>query len=195
MSLATEIERVRERELAAKLNQGEAVLSAAIAEKIQPPAVELDDKTRALLKSFVDWCGARNVRYCPAKPATVAAYVFHQKDSAAILEILDAIEKLHDLHRLANPVQTAIVNVVLGHILKDEPPRSWTKEERREWWLLPPTVKAAISRRERDRERELRRAQNLAAELKKQLKTEGIPPSTTEKEQDHGATQNPQRQG
>ena len=66
MTLASELERARAQELAAKLNEGEAAVSAAIVQKIQPPAVELDDKARELLAPFVEWCARNNVRRCAA---------------------------------------------------------------------------------------------------------------------------------
>ncbi len=44
-----------------------------------------------------------------------------------------------------------------------DPPRSWDKDEKEEWALLPASVRAAITRRENDRDKELRRLQNKAA--------------------------------
>jgi hypothetical protein len=186
MTLAAEIQRANQQELAAKLNEGEAALSAAIVQKIQPPAVELDDKARALLAPFVEWCTRNNVRRCAAKAATVAAFVLDQAASRTtpehILATLGAIELLHDLHRLSNPVQTQIVHAVLGQIVKDPAPRSWTKDEQRDWPLLPPTIKAAIARRERERDTYLRKIQTELADLKKQLKPDEPKAVTTQKE-------------
>ena len=185
MTLASELERARAQELAAKLNEGEAAVSAAIVQKIQPPAVELDDKARELLAPFVEWCARNNVRRCAAKPATVAAFVLHQVGEGAtpenIFATLGAIELLHDLHRLSNPVQTQIVHAVLGQIVKEPAPRSWTKVESRDWWALPPAIKAAIGRRQRETETTLRRLQNEVAELRKQ-KTEAAASAKIEKE-------------
>jgi hypothetical protein len=45
-------------------------------------------------------------------------------------------------------------------------PRLWRKEEQLLFAALPQDIQQIIARRERDRERELRRLQNLVAELK-----------------------------
>ena len=53
-----------------------------------------------------------------------------------------------------------------------EPPRSWTKEEKEAFKLLPPDKQASIADRERKREAEIRRGQNEAAEIRKAAEAE-----------------------
>jgi hypothetical protein len=113
----------------------------------------------------------------------VAAFCLEQAtlgvDPQQIMAQLGAIEKSHDKFNLPNPVRTAVVDIVLEQIVKSEPPRSWNKDEKAEWAKLPARVRDAISRHEKDRDRELRRLQNQAAENRrhdgaaKPIKTEG----------------------
>ena len=50
-----------------------------------------------------------------------------------------------------------------------DPPRSWSKDAKERWANLPRDVQEVIADREQDRDRELRRAQNKAAEGEKSL--------------------------
>jgi hypothetical protein len=53
-----------------------------------------------------------------------------------------------------------------------EPPRSWTKEARERFASLPRETQEYLAEREQDRDRELRRSQNEAAEQRKALEAE-----------------------
>jgi hypothetical protein len=53
-----------------------------------------------------------------------------------------------------------------------EPPRSWTKDEKERFKTLPRELQAYLSEREQERDRELRRSQNEAAEKRKELDAE-----------------------
>jgi len=53
-----------------------------------------------------------------------------------------------------------------------EPPRSWTKEDKEAFKLLPPEVQARVAEREQKREADFRRRQNEATELRKQAEVE-----------------------
>src|SRR6202035_873434 len=53
-----------------------------------------------------------------------------------------------------------------------EPPRSWTKEARERFATLPRETQEYLAQREQDRDRELRRSQNEAAEQRKVLEAE-----------------------
>ena len=48
-----------------------------------------------------------------------------------------------------------------------EPPRSWTKEAKEQWSKLPRETQEYLASREGDRDREVRRVQNEAAEIRK----------------------------
>ena len=169
--LAQEIESVRRRELVAALNAGEAQVAAEVRAKL-PTHIELGDDVRLRLQHFVQWCGRHSVRACAAKPTTVAAWVLDHAGLGAdsVMETLAAIETLHNYHGLSLPTKSAVVCKALESAFKAEPPRSWPAADKLLFATLPEAIKQTIGRRERDRERELRRAQNIAAELKKQLK-------------------------
>ena len=50
-----------------------------------------------------------------------------------------------------------------------EPPRSWTKEAKEQWQALPRNTQEYLAQREQERDRELRRSQNEAADKLKGL--------------------------
>lgn len=53
-----------------------------------------------------------------------------------------------------------------------EPPRSWTKEAKEQWQALPRNTQEYLAQREQERDREVRRSQNEAAEQRKAISTE-----------------------
>ena len=53
--------------------------------------------------------------------------------------------------------------------LRYEPPSSWTKEAKVAFLNLPPDLQIFYVKREKDRDREVRRSQNEAADLRKSL--------------------------
>jgi hypothetical protein len=53
-----------------------------------------------------------------------------------------------------------------------EPPRSWTKEAKERWAALPRETQEYLANREQERDREVRRSQNEAAEAKKAVQAE-----------------------
>lgn len=55
-----------------------------------------------------------------------------------------------------------------------EPPRSWTKDEKERFASLPRETQEYIAQREQDREREIRRSQNEAAETRKASEAERV---------------------
>lgn len=53
-----------------------------------------------------------------------------------------------------------------------EPPRSWTKEAKEQWQSLPRETQEYLAQREQERDREVRRSQNDAAEQRKAIEAE-----------------------
>lgn len=163
MTLSNAIEAQRQREQIAAWDAGEARLCSEF--ELRPPAVELSADDRKHLEAFTRWTAAKFARRCPAKPATVACFVLDQAalgvPEQQLLAQLEAIERLHDVHSLSNPVRTATVWNALE--VKVEPPRSFNKAEKAEWAKLPPPMREATARREADRDRELRRLQSRHA--------------------------------
>jgi hypothetical protein len=161
---------VRKRELAARLDAGEAEILKKVSADL-PPAPELDDQARADLQPFINWTTQKNVRYAPAKPYVVAAYLLDQAASGAstwaLLRRTSAISLLHNRYGLSDPTTTTPVHSVLTELVAIEPPRSWPADLKTEFKTFPIPAQKAIAAREQDRERALRQKQNqLAAELK-----------------------------
>ena len=75
--LAEEIARANRRDQIAAFERNEATLLDAITATLGAEETRTDARNLAL--PFVRWCNARGVRYCPAKPATVAAFVLAEK--------------------------------------------------------------------------------------------------------------------
>ena len=126
------------------------------------------------LRHFAAWCANRKVRHHPAAPSTIAAFILDRhragESSAAILGQIEAIGALHDV-TIGNPVVTGIVAAALARIIgsqAQQPPRSWRKDERASFYFLPLWTQATIARREKERDRALRTAQNAAYEKHKQ---------------------------
>ena len=128
------------------------------------------DPTGGMIGPFIAFCNERKVRYCPATPFTVAAYVEGLKGLGigGIPDLLQAVAELHDQCAHSNPVSTHPVRLALEELATNtQAPRSWLKEEKQLSWPLPADVRIAIARRDQQRERELRRMQNELAETKR----------------------------
>jgi hypothetical protein len=165
----------------------------ALAQQLAAPAAELDDETKWHLAPFIQFATTANVRYCPALPTTVGAFILAQAalkiSEQQILASVSAIEQWHDHLGLPSPVATTAARFALEQVVKSEAPRSWTKEEKLMWTTLPPEIRAVITRRDADQCKAMRRAQNQAAEARKRFSdgTDTKPVVTNEKDvQEHG---------
>jgi hypothetical protein len=175
-SLSDAIAEVRVREIARA--------EAKLAEQLELPPVALDDETKQNLSPFIRFTTTANVRACPALPTTVGAFVLKLSASGAsteqILRQLEAVARLHDSHGLPNPTATAATRAALEREFNFDAPRSWTIPEKEMFQTLPAEVRAAISRREKQRETEVRRLHNQVADIKRLYGTDSKP--VTEKE-------------
>ena len=100
----------------------------AIADQLPPFSQRpLTEREKLLLNPFLKWCQVGGVRHCPVKPSVLATYVAEQEYRTEPVETLLAIERLHDIHNLPNPVTTAVVRAALASLIDDEPPRSWSQ--------------------------------------------------------------------
>ena len=168
--LIDELAKAKQREQIAAWDRAEL----ALREQLNIPKRELSADVRDRFIVLENWCAEKGVRKLPAKPWVVAAFILEQiangRDVQGCLALLAAIEAVHDSHNLSNPTATAIVRAALDTIVKAEPPRSWNKDERAAWALLPPEIRQAISRREYDRDKALRVAQNRLGEERNRLR-------------------------
>ena len=148
---------------------------AAIAACFPSTTHELSDENKALLVPFVRWCETQRVRALPCRPTTVAAFLQWNKDRGVQpFETLLAIEALHFFAGMANPVATPVVRSVTEGPPAD-PPRSWSRMEKEEFALLPRHLQEVTARREQEREKSLRTAQNNLAEQRKRLQADADP--------------------
>jgi hypothetical protein len=73
---------------------------------------------------------------------------------------------------MSNPLIEALLCAKASDRLTDlgyVPPSSWTKEAKLRFLELPADLQAYLVKREKDRDREVRRSQREAAELRRQL--------------------------
>jgi hypothetical protein len=130
----------------------------------------------ALLKFFVTWTKQCGVRHCPAKPTTIVAWIRYEESIGtnlnSILKGIDGIRALHDKHALPSPIDTPVVRAEIWRLLiragRDEP--RWSTEEMALFDTLDDAVKEVIVRRAALDSKEVRKAQNEAADLRHKLK-------------------------
>jgi hypothetical protein len=189
--LVEELRRAKERQQLLDWQANEQKLAESLGPAVKP---ELTQDVRDRLAIFVTFCKSNNVRHCPARPATCAAFAKAEaangRDPQGIVSLLAAVSALHDHHSLSNPTATAAVRFALESIIKSDPPRSWGKDEKAEWALLPPDIRQAIARREEQRDQALRQAQNRLADERKRLSSgaDTKPAQTNEKDYQHVST-------
>jgi hypothetical protein len=136
--------------------------------ELQAEPSQVDEMT---WKDFVAFAEREGVRHLPAKSQTIACYLLDGSIThEQALDVLAVIARRHDNHGLSNPCATAGVRAVLELMFDDQPPRSWKRAEMELWSRLPEDIRYAISRRERERERVVRLAQQEAADLRNEKK-------------------------
>jgi hypothetical protein len=145
-----------------------------IAERINPPKLDIGSEELRHLRRFKQWCSEKGVRALPARPASVAAWIANEAAAGLAVEAIEdslrAIEAIHTNQNLANPVACPAPRAELQKLIGAEGPRSWKKSERLLFASLPPEVRAVIARRARQDEIALRTLQNSVAALKQQRK-------------------------
>jgi hypothetical protein len=164
MPLAEQLQRSR----IAQWDANEQALLQKLPIQISKTALAADVLGR--IDIFGKWCEARGVRKCPCKPWVLATYLLEKSlegiPPEALLSTMAAVAALHDFHNLSNPTATRVVNLALEKILREEKQPRWSKDELIEWRHLPLPIRNAISRREEDRDREIRRMHNELAKLR-----------------------------
>jgi len=173
MALANELARAKERQQLQEWQANEQKLAESLGPVAKP---ELTQDVRDRLVVFIAYCKSNNVRHCPARPATCAAFARAEaangRDPQGIVSLLGAVELLHNYHGLSNPTKTAVVAAALDQIIKIEPPRSWNESDRALWFRLDPEARDIIARHEAERSKALRQAQNRLSDERKRLTAE-----------------------
>jgi hypothetical protein len=151
--------------LAHLIGAAETANERALAARIAAPRPELDEKVRGLLAPYVRWCKETGVRWCPASPAVISAFIHSRAPTEKISAMLFAIEELHDQVGAPNPVQTAAVRSAILAVLgkKYDLPKDlcaavrWTKDEKELLGKLGTDLQEIVCRRELNRNAALRR--------------------------------------
>jgi hypothetical protein len=153
---------------ASEIAQAEAEIASCF-----PPPPQMSPEAQQKLIPFLQWCEQRKVKSLPALPTSVAAFAQFQQDRGvprqAIADILSAIEDWHNSASVGNPIATPVVRTVTG-ASTIEAPRSWRTEEKLSFHELPVEIQLVVARREANRERVMRQAQNEAGDLRQALK-------------------------
>ena len=160
--------------LAQAVQRGQIQNEARVAEQINPPKLDISTDELKHWRRFKQWCAGTGVRFFPARPCSVAAWIENERlagcAAVAVEAGLRAIEIFHANANLANPVACSPPREELLKLIGTEAPRSWSKSEWPLWATVPPEVRSIIKRRDLDSSRAVRKAQNEAGELRQKLK-------------------------
>lgn len=120
---------------------------------------------------FDSWCALRNESALPASPNAIARFVADVAvhGIAQVWPLIQAISRAHYVLGLADPTTGGPVLAALNAIAKIEPPRSWPKEHKFRFTLLPYDLQVYVAAHETQRETEIRRAHNEAAKARHAL--------------------------
>ena len=147
--------------------QRELSICSSVATRLNLPAVEGDTSEWPV---FAAWCHANNIRPYPARPASVAYFVLDNLllGIDRLRSILRSVSVVHQ--NVADPTLGPAVAAALHQIAPIAPPRSWPKQQKSHFLELSYETQAWYAQHEDKREKEVRRAQNVAAELRNKLK-------------------------
>ena len=172
MALTDELAKAKRAAEIRAWDEGERRLAEQL--KLDVPKTALPADVHARLDLWGAWCAEKSVRKCPAKPATVAAWIVSQTNMGMhprdILAVLAAIDELHAFHGLASPTTAPLPRQALEQIIRTQAPRSWPAAEKVAFFRLPVEIREIIQKRESEREMALRRSQNKYADAIKDLK-------------------------
>jgi hypothetical protein len=133
---------------------------------------------------FERWGALHGHKTLGASPETVARFVadIAPMGIAAVWDAVQQVSRAHYMHGLASPCDGGPVAAAINELAGIPPPRSWPKEEQIRFKSLPYDIQLIISKRERDRDNQVRTMQHEFARLKKETEN-GIQTSSTDTEQ------------
>ncbi|MCP2219922.1 MULTISPECIES: hypothetical protein [Bradyrhizobium] len=120
---------------------------------------------------FHNWCRLMGHHPLPAAPLTVAAFIGDQgglKPDLLSAEVA-AIDEQHQALGYAPPGRSDVALKAFAAVHPVEPPRSWANEEKERFLRLPYDLQLVVSRREADREKELKRTYGERDRVKQEL--------------------------
>ena len=123
------------------------------------------------MKMFEAWCNLRGEKAIPASPTIIARFIADISPMGidrvwpAILEI----SRAHYIIGLPDSTQSFPVASAINELSKLSPPRSWPAAEKLRFATLPYDIQLVISKREADRDKQIKRMlQNECSKLKKE---------------------------
>jgi hypothetical protein len=119
---------------------------------------------------FERWCVLNGHKPFGASPETIARFVsdIAPMGIAAVWDAVQEVSRAHYMHGLPDPTLGGPVAAAINAIAKIGPPRSWPAEEKLRFLTLPYDIQLIISKRERDRDNQVRTMQHEFAKLKKE---------------------------
>jgi hypothetical protein len=116
------------------------------------------------------WCALRGEQAIPASPTIIARFIADISPlgiDRVWPEILQ-ISRAHYTVGLPDVTNSFPVANAINELSKLEPPRSWPAAEKPRFLTLPYDIQLTISKREADRDKQIRTMQNEFAKLKKE---------------------------
>ena len=120
---------------------------------------------------FVKWCELNGLSPCPAAPAHVARFIV-DCTPLGIERLWPAIQDISRLHvsvGLADPTLGGVAAGAIADLAGIDPPRSWPADHKPRFKSLPYDLQVYVASHEVQREKALRRAQNEAANARREL--------------------------
>jgi hypothetical protein len=147
-----------------QLSKDEAAIAERVNESLGPQPRDAFRPER-----FIKWCDEQSLPWRPATPSVIAKFVLEHTKIGKLLEEIRCLSEAHTSAGLPDPTAAWQVTTALLRLTKIDPPRSWPDAEKVVFLSLPPDLQKYLIIREKDRDVTLRRAQNEAAEARKQL--------------------------
>jgi len=130
---------------------------------------------------FERWCLLNGEKPYGASPETVVRFI-NEISSLGISHVWQAVLEISRMHygsSLNDPTLSGLVTNAINKISGIQPPRSWPPAEKHRFLSLPFDIQLIISKREADRDREVRQLQNEFAQLKRKESENASTKSTT----------------
>jgi len=110
---------------------------------------------------------------------------------ARLWPAVQEISRLHVSAGLADPTLGGAVATAMSDVAQIDPPRSWPGDQKQRFKSLPYDIQLFVAGHDKQREKALRRAQNEAAAVRREIASREKPPTETDKGADtHEAATN-----
>jgi hypothetical protein len=138
---------------------------------INPVLAALAQARMRAAPMFARWCELNGASFCPASPADVAKFVANCASLGmdCLWPAVRDISKAHVSLGLADPTLGGPVAAAICGVANLDPPRSWPDDHKHRFGSLPYDLQIYVAEHEARREKALRRAQNEAAAVRREL--------------------------